>query len=264
MTREIDEVKYQVAIANRTLDELGLSTHVTASLGHVSMRVPNEPDLFVVKGRGYAIDALARVTPEDMIVVDVNGNMIDGPRGTSQCYEVMMHSCILRERPDVNAVVHVHPRFTVLMSLLNVTMRPMCNEGREIVQNPLPVFEDSRLILNEDDGMNVVKTIGEGPAALLRGHGAVCAGRNMEAAVMTMLNLEEQARMNYYAYAAEGPDYKSIPDAEIAYGKEAFRTMGDLPHLKGPLSRGAAPGAGGRPGGVWAHYTELVKEKSGL
>jgi hypothetical protein len=44
-------------------------------------------------------------------------------------------------------------------------------------------------------------------------------------------------------------------------GRAAFATMGDLPHLKGPLSRGAAPGAGGRPGGVWAHYTELVKER---
>lgn len=264
MSREIDAVKYEVAVANRTLDELGLSTHVTASLGHVSMRVPNEPELFVVKGRGYQIDALARVTPDDMIVVDLDGNMVDGPKGTSQCYEVKMHSCILRERPDVQSVVHVHPRFTVLMSLLGVRLRPMCNEGRDIVQNEIPVFEDSRLILNEDDGMNVANTIGSGSTALLRGHGAVCAGRNMESAVMTILNLEEQARMNYYAYAAEGPDYKGIPDAEIAYAKSAFATMGDLPHLKGPLSRGAAPGAGGRPGGVWAHYTELVKEKGGL
>jgi ribulose-5-phosphate 4-epimerase/fuculose-1-phosphate aldolase len=228
------------------------------------MRVPNEPELFVVKGRGYQIDALARVTPEDMIVVDLDGNMIDGPKGTSPCYEVKMHSCILRERPDVQSVVHVHPRFTVLMSLLGVTLRPMCNEGRELVQEELPVYNDSRLILSDDDGMAVVKAIGVGPAALLRGHGAVCAGRNMESAVITMLNLEEQARMNYYAYAAEGPDYKGIPDSEINHGKEAFRTMGDLPHLKGPLSRGAAPGAGGRPGGVWAHYTELVKEKGGL
>ena len=264
MSREIDDVKEQVAIANRILAEVGLSTNFLASLGHVSMRVPNEPGLFIVKGRGYKLDALAVVKPEEMIVVDLDGNMIDGPPGTSQCYEVKMHSCIMRERPDVQAVVHVHPRFTVLMSLLGVTLRPMCNEGRDIVQKPLPVYEDSRLILTDDDGMAVAKTIGNGPAALLRGHGAVCAGHNMEAAVMTMLNLEEQARMNYYAYAAEGPDYKGIPDAEIDYAKEAFRTMGDLPHLKGPLSRGAAPGAGGRPGGVWAHYTELVKEKSGL
>ena len=261
MAREIDDIKEQVAIANRTLDELGLATHTLASLGHVSMRVPNQPDQFVVKGRGYQVDALARVKPEDMIVVDLDGNMIDGKPGTSQCYEVKMHSCILRERPDVMSVVHVHPRYTVVMSLMGVRLRPMCNEGRDIVRNPLPIFEHSRLILSEEDGMEVVQTIGSNSAALLKGHGAVCTGRNMEQAVMTMLNLEEQARMNYYAYCAVGDNYEGIPDAEIEDSIAAFRTMADLPHLKGPISRGAGPGAGGRPGGVWAHYTELVKER---
>ena len=261
MSREIEEVKEQVAIANRTLDELGLATHTLASLGHVSMRVPNQPELFVVKGRGYQIDALARVKPEDMIVVDLDGNMVDGKPGTSQCYEVKMHSCILRERPDVMSVVHVHPRYTVLMSLLGVRLRPMCNEGRDIVRKELPVFKHSRLILSEEDGMAVMRTLGSESAALLRGHGAVCTGRNMEQAVMTMLNLEEQARMNYYAYCAVGDGYEGIPDGEIEDAHAAFATMAELPHLKGPLSRGAAPGAGGRPGGVWAHYTELVKER---
>lgn len=261
MSQEINDVKEQVAVANRTLDELGLATHTLASLGHVSMRIPNQPDLFVVKGRGYQIDALARVKPEDMIVVDMDGNMVDGKPGTSQCYEVKMHSCILRERPDVMSVVHVHPRFTVLMSILGIRLRPMCNEGRDIVRNELPVFKHSRLILNEQDGTEVTETLGKGNAALLRGHGAVCTGRNIEQAVMTMLNLEEQARMNYLAYNLVGDNYEGIPDSEIEAGIEAFKAMGELPHLSGPLSRGAAPGAGGRPGGVWAHYTELVKER---
>ena len=81
MPREIDEVKEQVATATRIMAEVGLATHILASLGHVSMRVPNQPDLFVVKGRGYALDALAVVKPEQMIVVDLDGNMVDGPPG---------------------------------------------------------------------------------------------------------------------------------------------------------------------------------------
>ena len=64
MSQEIDEVKEQVAIANRVLAEVGLSTHLLASLGHLSMRVPNQPDLFVVKGRGYKVAALGVVRAE--------------------------------------------------------------------------------------------------------------------------------------------------------------------------------------------------------
>src|SRR5690349_25156687 len=115
MSTTLDDVKYQVAVANRILAELGFATGVLASLGHASMRTP-AGDGFAVKGRGYNIDALAAMQPEDMVVCDLEGNKVDGPPGSTQCFEVKMHSCIYKTRPDVQAVVHLHPRFTVLMS----------------------------------------------------------------------------------------------------------------------------------------------------
>lgn len=260
MSREIDLVKEQVATANRILAEVGLATHVLASLGHVSMRVPNQPDLFVVKGRGYEIDALALVRPEQMIVVDMDGNMVDGPSGTGQCYEVKMHSCLLRERPDVQAVCHVHPRFTVLMGLLGIDMKPMCNEGHALVRDGLPTFPHSRLILTEADGMGVVSAIGDSSAVLLRGHGAATVGRNMEQAVMNMLHLEEQARMNWYAYCAMGAAYQGIPEEDMDEFAAGMAAMSQIPHLAGPIARGSGPNAQ-RPGGVWAYYSQIVNGK---
>ena len=67
MATEREQVNYEVAVANRILAELGLAIGPLASLGHASMRVPSRPDTFVVKGRGYAIDALAAITPEQMV-----------------------------------------------------------------------------------------------------------------------------------------------------------------------------------------------------
>ena len=64
MAETLADVKYQVAVANRVLWVLGLASGVTASLGHASWRVPEQPDRFVVKGRGYAMDALAAMRPE--------------------------------------------------------------------------------------------------------------------------------------------------------------------------------------------------------
>ena len=261
MGQEIDDVKREVAIGTRLLAEFGLATHILASLGHVSMRVPNDPELFVVKGRGYAMDALAVMRPEDMVVVDMDGNLVDGPRDAWQCNEVKMHSCILRERPEVQSVCHVHPRFTIVMGLLDIKMQAMCKEGQQLTRAGIPVFPHSRLILSEEDGMGVVQTMGSSQAVMLRGHGAATAGDSVETAVMTMLQLEEQARQNYYAYSMVGPDYHGVPEADQDEFAAGMRGLEEQPHLKGPISHSRRPrGGAGQPGGVWAYYSGLVSE----
>jgi ribulose-5-phosphate 4-epimerase/fuculose-1-phosphate aldolase len=134
---ELEEVKLQVAQANRVLSDVGLATGVTLALGHASMRVPSQPDRFVVKGRQYYLDGLAVMRAEDMVVCDTEGFLVDGPSGITQCSEVKIHSCIYKTRHDVQSVVHVHPRFTVLLSVLRIPLVPMCQEGIQLVRNPL-------------------------------------------------------------------------------------------------------------------------------
>ena len=51
MVADLNEVKCQVAVANRVLADVGLATGATAALGHASLRVPSDPSKFVVKGR---------------------------------------------------------------------------------------------------------------------------------------------------------------------------------------------------------------------
>ena len=107
--RALEEAKLEAAVGNRVLGELGLAVGIRMSLGHTSMRVPGDPGKFVVKGRGYRVDSISRMRPEDMVVCDLDGNWLDGPPYSLQCGEVKIHSCIFRERPDVVSVTHVHP-----------------------------------------------------------------------------------------------------------------------------------------------------------
>ena len=257
MNAQLDEVKYQVAMANRVLAELGLASGILASLGHASLRVPSDPNTFVVKGRGYAIDALAAMQPEDMIVCDLEGFKLDGPPGSTQCFEVKLHSAIYKTRPDVQSVVHVHPRFTIVMTLLGATLVPMCNEGLNLVHRPLPVYPHSKLITTEEEGMEVAAALGQGSAVLLLGHGAATVGASLEEAVMNMLGLEEQARMNWYAYCAAGPNHARIPEELIAE-REAQPSLAQLPHFKDAMARGGQP----RVNGVWTYYTDKVSRQA--
>ncbi len=256
MTTQLDEVKREVAIANRVLPDIGLAAGVLGSLGHVSMRVPDNPETFVVKGRGYAIDALARVEPEGMVVCDLDGFKIGGPPGITQCFEVKIHSAMYRARPDVQSIVHVHPRFAIVMGILGATLVPMCREGMELVEQPVPVYPHSKLILTEEDGIGVAETLGEATVLMLQGHGAVSVGTSTGDAVMNMAHLEEQARMNWYAYAAAGPGHARITEEHIAESAAQPPTA-ELPHFRELVSGTRAQAA---VGGVWRHLAELAAQ----
>jgi ribulose-5-phosphate 4-epimerase/fuculose-1-phosphate aldolase len=253
-TTTATNVKRDVAIANRVLWATGLCTGVTASLGHASMRLPDHPDRFLVKGRGYRMDALAAMRPEEMVTCDLEGNLLDGPPGATQCFEVKMHSWMYKLYPQVNSVVHVHPRFTVLMSTLGMTLKPMCQEGIALVAKPLPMYPHTKTVVTDEEGEEVGRLIAGHKAVLLQGHGATTTGASLEEAVMNMLQLEEQAKMNYYALSALGPTYPSLPQSLI--DEINNRTpMADLPHFRESFA--AAKGQP-RVGGVWQYYTAQV------
>jgi ribulose-5-phosphate 4-epimerase/fuculose-1-phosphate aldolase len=245
MNSDLEDVKREVAAANRVLANLGLAVGVTAALGHASMRVPSEPNHFFVKGREYEFDALAIMEPDDMVMCNTEGFLIAGRLGLTQCSEVKIHACIYKTHPQVHAVVHVHPRYTILMSVLTGSLKPMRQEGAQLVRHPLPIYPHVKTIQSDAEGMEVANLLGDSPAILLRGHGAVTTGSSLSEAVMGMAQLEEQAQMNYLAYCAEGKDYTHLKDD--ALDEMLNRTpLYEHPHFKDVLK--------GRPAqrdGIW-------------
>lgn len=252
----LETAKLEAAIGNRMLTELGMAAGIRASLGHTSMRVPGDPERFVVKGRGYRVDVLSRMRPEDMVVCDLEGNWVDGPPYSLQCNEVKIHSCIYKARPDVISVTHVHPDYTVLMTVFRKTLMPMAQEGIGLTLKRLPLLEQTKIIQTEEEGQQVAKLLGDGEIVLLLGHGAVTAStRSMENCVMTMAHLEHQARLNYLALCAGGIDHPSIP---VELARAVTGGQSTPPHIAARVAQ--LPGGERRvgEGGVWAYYREVV------
>ncbi len=254
MASQLDDTMRQVAIANRILSDVGLAAGVTAALGHVSIRVPGDPERFVVKGRQYEVDALAVMRPEDMVVCDLEGFLVQARPGLTQCSEVKIHSCIYKTRPDVHSVVHVHPRYTVLMSTLGQTLVPMCQEGAQLVRRPLPVYPHTKTIQSDDEGMEMVEVMGNEAIILLQGHGAVTTGATAAGSVTSMMQLEEQARMNYLAYCAEGPDHTRLPD-DLVDEMNNRTPLHELPHFSEVL-QGREP----QRDGIWNYWVVSASE----
>jgi ribulose-5-phosphate 4-epimerase/fuculose-1-phosphate aldolase len=255
MNSDLEDVKREVAAANRVLANLGLAAGLTAALGHASMRVPSEPNHFFVKGREYEFDALALMEPDDMVMCDTEGFLIAGRSGLTQCSEVKIHACIYKTHPQVQAVVHVHPRYTILMSVLTGSLKPMRQEGAQLIRHALPIYPHVKTIQSDTEGMELANLLGDSQAILLRGHGAVTTGNSLSEAVMDMAQLEEQAQMNYLAYCAGGKEYSYLSDKLL--DEMLNRTpLYELPHFKDVLKGRAA-----QRDGIWNYQKRAASQK---
>ena len=90
-----------VAIAHRAY-RLGLVPGVS---GNLSVRLPGEP-MILIKATGKCFGDM---TPDDTLVIDLEGNILDRETSLRPSKERWFHLAIYQARPDVGAVVHLHP-----------------------------------------------------------------------------------------------------------------------------------------------------------
>ena len=98
----LEQLKQEVYEANMMLPKYGL---VTFTWGNVSA-IDRESGLFVIKPSGVDYDKL---TPEDMVVMDLNGNRVEGRYKPSS--DTPTHLEIYKAWPEVGGVVHTHSSY---------------------------------------------------------------------------------------------------------------------------------------------------------
>ncbi len=187
--------------------ELPQNNLVTWTSGNVSGRDPAS-GLVVIKPSGIRYEAL---TPENMVVVDLDGKVVEGKYKPSS--DVHAHLYIYRERPDVNGVVHTHSTFATAFAAVGrpipVYLTAICDE----FGGPIPCGGYAK-IGGDEIGREVVRSIGESPAILLKNHGVFTIGKTPEGAVKAAVMVEDVARTVFYALQLGHVD--EIPAEEVA------------------------------------------------
>jgi ribulose-5-phosphate 4-epimerase/fuculose-1-phosphate aldolase len=196
MDRELAE---DLVAANRILAAHG----VIDAYGHVSIRSPRDPKRFYL-ARNIAPEM---VQVEDLLEYGLDGEPVDAARKPDSVSERYIHSEVYRARPDVIAVVHNHSPSVIPFSVTGVPMRPIFHMAA-FVGDGVPTFEIRKvqkgsdlLVRNPKLGAALAKTLGKCPAALMRGHGSVVVGENLQRAVGRSVYLELAARMQMQALA---------------------------------------------------------------
>ncbi len=105
-TVSYSQQREQLVQAAQRLDQTGVMSH--SGHGNMSMRLP-EPGLMLLT----SVSHLGRLTPEQLVVVTFDGEVVEGALDSASREIVGMHSCVYRAREEVNAVIHTHsPRAT--------------------------------------------------------------------------------------------------------------------------------------------------------
>jgi L-fuculose-phosphate aldolase len=168
--------------------------------GHISFRLPDNPNLFFMKAHSIGLD---EITMQNILTVDLDGNVVAG--SARRHSEVYIHSEIFKARQDVNCVIHTHPTYSIALSATGRTLKCYSQPGA-LFFDALGAYTDTiNLIRTPAMGAGVARALGQGRAVLLKNHGVVVTGATIAEAVISTIMLENGAMVQLLVEAAGDP-----------------------------------------------------------
>lgn len=229
-TTDVDELRTLVAQSCRILASTGCVREIT---GHVSARVPGT-DRFLVRCRPPQDPGVEFTVVDDIKLVDLETTNADLDGGYALPGEWAIHTELYRARPDIGAVVHGHPRASLLCGVLDLPLQPVIGAydpgAMELAVRGVPVYPRAVLISDRELGGALAAAMGEADACLLRGHGVVAVGEDVQQATVRAIKLETLADLTLGLHNVAGaePILLSPEDraevAEFVSSRNAART----------------------------------------
>ena len=207
----LEELKERVWKMNLELPRNDL---VAMTSGNVSGRDP-EKDLVVIKPSGVPYE---KMKAENLVVVDLNGNVIEGDKKPSS--DTGSHLYIYRHRRDIRGVVHTHSNYATSFAALGrplpVCLTAIADEfGGDIPAGPYAP------IGGEEIGEAIIENIGSSRAILLKNHGVFTIGDSPESALKAAVMVEDAAKTVHLAMLKGEPE--RLPEEEVKKAYERYQ-----------------------------------------
>jgi L-ribulose-5-phosphate 4-epimerase len=163
--------------------------------------IDRDEGLVAIKPSGVAYDEM---TAEDIVVVDLDGNVVSGDRRPST--DTPTHLALYRAFEEIGGIVHTHSTWSTAWAQAQREIPLLGTTHADLCAHPIPV---TRALTDEEvaedyegaTGTVLIEAINEGggpsevPCALARGHAPFCWGPSPAKAVEVAVTLEEVARM---------------------------------------------------------------------
>jgi L-fuculose-phosphate aldolase len=204
------KLKEKVVESSKKVYESGL---VCGTWGNISC-CDREEGIVVITPSGLSKDNL---NPQDMVVLDLDGNVLDGVLKPS--VETPMHMLIYKNRNDASGIIHTHSQAATSFAVVGSRIPPITVEFAAVVGGSIPIAGYAPFGTNAL-GRETIKALGRGKAVLLANHGVVALGKDLDEAFRIAVIVEDTAKI--YIMAKNLGEIKEIPEREVETLKETF------------------------------------------
>ncbi|WP_369201058.1 class II aldolase/adducin family protein [Streptomyces sp. PU-14G] len=205
--------KQRLAAAVRLFGKYGFGEGIS---GHISVRDPEEPDVFWVNPFGVSF---RHVRVADLISVDADG-VVRAGRHPVNPSAFALHAQIHRLCPGADGVAHGHTAYSRALGALGRLLEPLDQESAAFHDNQVLYDDYDGPAISVEQGRDIATRLGDRTAVLLRHHGLITVGGSLEEAVHWFFTFESCARVQLLAAAAGAPRPMTAHQAQLA--REGF------------------------------------------
>lgn len=198
-----------------SLIELPKNRLVTMHSGTVSGRDPETGNV-VIKPTGFRYD---RLTPADLLVMDIKGNILEGSLRPSSDTET--HLYLYEHRPDIFGIVHTHSPYACTFAVLGKPI-PAVMTSAAMLGGEIPVGGYAA-VGGEDIGSEIIRKIGKCSAIIMQNHGVYTISSTVWQATIDAVEVEDLAKIALFA-SLLGDPIKMTP-AQIEEFQNIYHTL---------------------------------------
>jgi ribulose-5-phosphate 4-epimerase/fuculose-1-phosphate aldolase len=176
----------ELAALYRVVDHLGWTDLLDT---HMSVRVPGEPDCFLINHYEEMFD---EITASSLIKMDLDGKVY-GKQGRFNAAGFTIHSGVYKARPDVNCVMHTHTRAGGGVSLIKQGLRPISQDALQVLDDV--VYHHYGVPATVEECEELGKTCEKGSHVILHNHGLLTAHATLPGALRGMYMMERACEL---------------------------------------------------------------------
>ncbi|SRR5581483_6616044 len=175
--------------------------------GNLSVRLDSKRVLITASGV-----CKGRMEADDLLILDLNGNVIESHDNSRPSSETPMHLEVYKQRPDVRAVIHAHPVFATALTVAGQDFPDDILPEVALTLGKIPITAYATPS-SQHDADAIRPLIRDHDAIILRQHGSLTVGRDLDEALIHLERLEHVAEVFWRAQMLG--NVQRIPPGEL-------------------------------------------------